>query len=181
MGSTTDTFQVGDNPMSVINGGLAGTVYIDWGDGSGMATMAMGATSGNHTYSNIGTYKIRKTVQDNQFGISCYTEKEVTVSNVASSGFGTFTVTADACVGGAPITNVNVYLVSGHLSFHGVTNAAGTAAMPTIAGTMPNGPYNMTAFGPAGLVCYTDSACTTLVNNPSTAETVTGAATVYCK
>ena len=189
IGGTMDSFTVGDNPPSTINGGLAGKVFIDWGDGSAMTMMAIGATTPGHTYSNNGTYKIRKTVQDgdpavkgSSFGISCFTEKEVTVNSLAPSGFGTFTVTANACVGGAAIANVNVYLTNnGHLSFHGVTNAAGTAAMPTIAGTMPNGSYNMTAVGPAGLVCYTDSGCTTLVNNSSTAETVTGTATVYCK
>jgi hypothetical protein len=184
LGDTSTPFTVSD--LSTINGGLAGTktVYIDWGDGSGMENIDAGASSAPHTYTNPGYYKVRKTVQDS-LGFSCYTEAEVAISNLASTGFGTFTVTANACVGGAPITNVNVYLVSGHLSFHGVTNAAGTAAMPTIAGTMPNGSYNMTAFGPQGLVCYTDAGCTTPVNNPatggSTAETVTGTATVYCK
>ena len=192
IGNIGDSFQVGDNPPSTINGGLGGKVYIDWGDGSAMETMAMGASTGMHTYSNNGTYKIRKTVQDNDpgigssFGISCYKEDQVTVSSLAPTGFGTFTVTANACVGGAAIANVNVYLVGSasplnHLSFHGVTGATGTVSIPAVTGTMPSGSYNMTAFGPAGLVCYTDSLCTTLVNNLSTHETVPGTATVYCK
>ena len=193
IGSTTDSFMVGDMPMSTINGGLAGKVFVDWGDGSAMTMMAVGATTPGHTYVNNGTYKIRKTVQDGDpavkgsgFGISCFTEKEVTVSSLAPTGFGTFTVTANACVGGAAIANVNVYLVGSasplnHLSFHGVTGASGTVSIPAITGTMPSGSYNMTAFGPAGLVCYTDSLCTTLVNNLSTHETVPGTATVYCK
>jgi hypothetical protein len=219
IGSTTSTFSVGDNPASTINGGLSGQVYIDWGDGSALQTMALGATS-SHTYANQGYYYIRKTVQDTEgFGISCYTQKEVQVSNLAPSGWGTFTLTAQTCAtynscsnnflkscttatviadcdpagalstpptcnstGNVALANVNAYLVNGHLQFHGDTGAAGTVTLPSIANTMPSASYSMTVFAPQGpLTCYTNAGCTTPVNNPSTAATVTGSATVYCK
>ncbi len=198
-GSTTDVFEVGDFPASTFNGALAGKVFVDWGDGTPMAIMAIGA-SVQHTYANNGTYKIRKTVQDgdpavkgSSFGISCYMEDQVTVSSLAPSGFGKFTVAAQTCkvcsnntlkvcaadvdcgtgntcgAGGAALAKANVYLAgtdltTSHLSFHGGT-AAGTVTLPAVANTMPIGNYAMTAFGPVGGVCYkTSAACTTPVN-----------------
>ena len=105
IGGTTDSFTVGDNPPSTINGGLSGKVFIDWGDGSALQTMTIGATTTpGHTYANTGFYKIRKTVQDgdpavkgSSFGVSCYSETEVQVSNLARTGFGTFKLTAQTC------------------------------------------------------------------------------------
>ncbi len=191
-GSQSTNFVVSDT--STFNGGLAGTVYIDWGDGSAMTKMAPGATAG-HTYANNGGYTIRKTTQDNQFGFNCVEKASVTVSNLATGGFGSASVTADACGTTTAMANVNVYMTSGFLQFHGDTSASGTVTLGSVANTMPVGSYTVAVYGPQtdGLTpptalctypqtmkCFSDSACGLPVTSPFS---VTGLLTpyqVYC-
>ncbi len=176
-GGTHTPFTVND--MSTINGGLAGTntVHIDWGDGSPIEIIDAGANSAPHTYRNPGAFRLRKTVQD-RLGFSCHTEAEITISDLAPTGMGSIGVSAHACSGGAALANVNVYLSSGHLQFHGSTDAAGALMLPRVANSMPTGAYTLTVLGPQGMTCYSDAACNSTL--PATVA-VPGTLALYCQ
>jgi large repetitive protein len=89
------------------------TTTVDWGDGTPTSTGVVGQfgpgsffiTSGGHTYDQVGTFTIRITVQDNEFGGStiesdsgAITINDATMSNGAAS--------AVSGVQGQPLNNV---------------------------------------------------------------------------
>lgn len=87
------------------------------------------------------------------------------------------TVTANECAGGA-LENVNVYLLSGNLQYHGHTDAGGSLTLPAVADSMPAGNYKLSVWGPRGMKCYPTAACDTAF--AGTID-VPGTLAVYCQ
>jgi hypothetical protein len=133
--------------------GVTDTIYVNWGDGSPMASGAKGSLF-QHTYTNSGTYTIVHKIRDTA-GFSAQETKTVTMSTSGGGVVtnGSLTITS-AGTAGTYVTyyvkhvNANTGLTQTVLSGYVVVPNGATIT------TLPAGPdYSMTFYGSGGTMC----------------------------
>jgi len=99
------------------DGSSDGTVYVNWGDGSGME-IATPTTVFTHTFMNNGRYIVRKTVR-NAVGMSCTSNQMIVINPTQGSGVATSTVTVDATATYTGVMEERGYIRSDAHQVHG--------------------------------------------------------------
>jgi PKD repeat protein len=149
-----------------------GTVYVNWGDGSGMEIATPG-TIFTHTYMNNGRYIVRETVR-NEVGMSCTANQMI----VVAPGQGTAVTKSDVTITASGYTPASMSCILKNVDEFGVTRTRYTGSALGDTVVISNVLYDGsgTAYD---VYCYLafDEACpfATVVN--PTSITVNSAAT----
>jgi len=126
--------------------------YVNWGDGSAMASGAVASTF-HHTYQNNGSYNVTMVVKD-ALGYSASCSNTATVNNnTGGAATGSVHVTTSN-----NLNKVTVYLTGTtgnnvHLQFSGSTSGSGTLDLPLMANSMPQDTYTVKVYAPFGHTC----------------------------
>ena len=125
------------------NLGGAAVVSVNWGDGSGLSTGALGSAF-SHTYTLNGTFTITKKVTD-FFGLNCTTTASVTIASGGTPTTGTLTLKP---------TGSGVFSITYMVKLAGLTKASGTVADNAVLPlTLNSGTYNVYLYYPTGKAC----------------------------